>query len=369
VDKLNELDDNKIQQKTETKKTVQTIAVYEPVYQKQTGSWYGSQAEAWRQAVELDKTNADAWFNYYKSSRYGGMNKSELDQIVAGMNANIPNTFETHYVNYIHSDRDLSKGSELMQAYLLNPNRKELYKELAVYFTLKNDKDNLVNTLKKWSTIGDIPQSLMDYGYNLLNTVPQQGILVTDGEYDTYPLWVLQASKNHRTDVKVLNIDLLKNEAYKERICQEFGLTCYGSAFSRPAFIQNLVNNNPGKVFYFSYTVNSAALEPIESGLLNEGLAFRYNTDPNYDYTTRLENNWELVYKTDYLQQAAGGNDQFSSGKMRSLNLNYVSSGLELYDLYQAKGEKDKAGKLYELLLKLAKAAGKEDVVKSYISK
>jgi len=363
-----ELDDG-LKKDEAGQKQIQTFNIPETVYQKQGTGWYTDQSEAWRQVVQADKSNAEAWFNYYKAARYSSADKSFLDQIVAGMNANIPNTFETHYVNYIHSDRDLAKGTELMQAYLLGPERKEIYKELAVYFTLKGDADNLANTLKKWSTTDDIPQPLMNYSYNLLNTVPQQSILITDGEYDTYPMWILQSVKGHRTDVKILNISLLKNETYKERVCREFGLTCYGTALSRTAFVQNLVNNNPGKVFYFSYTVNQGLLEPIEPYLLNEGLAYRYETSSNYNYGDRLKDNWELVYKTDYLQQPITGNEQFSSGKMKSLHLNYVSSGLELYDIYQVKGEKTRSADLYELLLKLAKAAGKEEMIKSYIRK
>lgn len=347
----------------------QKSKITEPVYRKKTSKWYNDQSEDWRQSVAFNKTDAEAWFNYYKSTRYSGADQHTLDQIVAGMNANVPNTFQTHYVNYINSKRDLSKGSELMKAYLLDPGRKEIYKELAVYFTLKGDKDNLENTLKKWNTIGDMPQSLKDYGYNLLNTVPQNAILITDGEYDTYPLWILQTVQGHRADVKILNIDLVQNQEYRNRICQSFSLNCSGYSDNKALFIQNLVAGNPAQTFYFSYTVNAAYLTGIESNLYNEGLAYRYNSNPGYNYIQRLRNNWELVYKTGYLDKPIQGNEQFTANRMQLLNLNYVASGLELYDIYMAGGEKEKADKLYLLLEKLAEDAGKKEVVKSYTGK
>lgn len=345
------------------------LKVTETVYKRQTQGWYADQTDAWREELGFSKTDAEAWFNYYKASKYSGADQNTLDQIVNGMNANVPNTFQTHYVNYIHSNRNPDKGTELMKAYLLDPNRKELFKELAVYFAWNGDQDNFTNTLKKWSASGDIPQNLMDYGYNLLNTVAQNGVLITDGEYDTYPLWIWQTVKNHRKDVLVVNIDLLKNEEYKNRFCQANGLVCSGAAFNKTEFLQNMLRNNGGKAFYISYTVNPSLLENLYPNLYNEGIAYRYSTDASYNYQQRLVNNWELVYKTDYLQQTASGNDQFPGYRMQQLNLNYVSSGLELYDVYSQRGDKDKAGKLYTLLLKLAKAAGKESVVKSYFSK
>jgi hypothetical protein len=63
------------------------------------------------------------------------------------------------------------------------------------------------------------------------------------------------------------------------------------------------------------------------------------------------------------------GNQSFSNSKIRALHLNYVSSGLELYDIYINNGEKNKADRLYQIMLKLAKDGGKENSVKSYIEK
>lgn len=345
---------------------IQKENVSELVYKKKNKTWYNQQILVWRQEIEINKKNAEAWLNYYKASKYAGVDDEILDQIVTAMNINIPNSFQSHYVNYIHSNRDLSKGTELMKAYLIEPNRKEIYKELAVYFVLKGDNDNLDKTLKKWNSLNEIPQSLKDYSYNLLNTIPQNGILITDGEYDTYPLWILQSAEGHRKDVKILNLNIIENNDYRKRICLSYGLTCSDNVKNKSSFVLQLVQNNTDKSFYFSYTVDQPTLALIENNLYNEGLAYRFHKTP-YDNSTRLKNNWELIYKTDYLNGNIRGNDSFSNDKINSLHLNYVSSGLELYDIYKETGEINKANKLYQILLKLAKNAGKENSVKSYI--
>jgi hypothetical protein len=80
-----------------------------------------------------------------------------------------------------------------------------------------------------------------DYSYNLLQSVAPNGVLFTNGDNDTFPLWYLQDVEGVRRDVKVANLSLLNT----------------------PWYIRQLKNNDPYNVGTIKMKLSDVQIENI----------------------------------------------------------------------------------------------------------
>jgi len=57
-----------------------------------------------------------------------------------------------------------------------------------------------------------------DFGLNYLETVPHDGIIYTNGDNDTFPLWYNEDTEGKRTDVRVCNLSYLQTDWYIDQM-------------------------------------------------------------------------------------------------------------------------------------------------------
>ncbi|MBQ7157198.1 MAG: DUF2723 domain-containing protein [Bacteroidaceae bacterium] len=57
-----------------------------------------------------------------------------------------------------------------------------------------------------------------DFGHNYLATVPHDGIIFSNGDNDTFPLWYMEDVEGERTDVRVCNLEYLQTDWYIDQM-------------------------------------------------------------------------------------------------------------------------------------------------------
>ena len=205
----------------------------------------------------------------------------------------------------------------------------------------------------------------MDYNYNVLMSLEQDAILIINGKYDTYPALILQKVKNTRPDVTLLNIDLLSNTEYRNRMFSKLGIK---GTFkndinkSRSAFFKELLENNPGKPVYFGLTVAPAVISLIKDKLYPTGLALKYS-EQDFDNLSVLSKNWEDNFKKDYLKTLKKGNSL-----SEQLNSNYILPLLLLYKHYKETGKDKKMNEVLDILRNIAANSGREKILEQYLN-
>ena len=57
-----------------------------------------------------------------------------------------------------------------------------------------------------------------DFGLNYLQTIPHDGVIFTNGDNDTFPLWYNEDTEGNRTDVRVCNLSYLQTDWYIDQM-------------------------------------------------------------------------------------------------------------------------------------------------------
>ena len=246
----------------------------------------------------------------------------------------------------------------LVEAYDQNKNSVPQFETLKAFEALELDKQKKELCAKFNSSI---PFGLKEYHRNLLKSIDKNGILITNGKLDTYPLWILQELEGYRNDVIVLNYDLLIDDAYRSGIRKKHGLQLKNSYYSPIDILSDLGLNNLSKDIHFALSMNSEFIKKSKEYLYATGLTFKYSPTP-IDNITLIEDNWTSNFDINYLKT---GNVQDKPTK--KFHSNYLMSLILLSNHHKETGNIKEHIKLINKIKQVAKICGKSAVIEPYI--
>lgn len=280
-------------------------------------------------------------------SAKGGYLK-ELNEIEKETADNIPDTFENYFIkvrnNHTFNDQ---QTNDMFKAYELGPDRVELFDEFICYYELQRDTLNSNKFCRMRFDRQDISPGILNWNYNVLASLDSNSILITNGDNDTYPAWILQTAQNFRKDVIIVNINLITIERYRDKLFAEKNINPFKQDTSAKngfdimkGILKHLVKNSNGRSVYFSLTLNPMFYKDIKDKSYLTGLAFKYS-EKGFDNMKYLIKNYEDNWLLDYLK--ADFINDLSVSVVNQLNVNYLPIFAKLYNYYKSNG-KDEQG-------------------------
>ncbi len=151
----------------------------------------------------------------------------------------------------------------LEQAVAIDPHYTDPWFSLVTIYMGAEDEERTDLALRNVLESGIITDEIMDYNYNMLVSLEPNAILVTNGDNDTYPGFILTRLLNVRPDVIIANRSLLNTEWYPEYLLKH----------NAPPFLA------PGEIKSFRESLFALAKEgkiaPTAGGLFGDSLIVR----------------------------------------------------------------------------------------------
>lgn len=322
-------------------------------------------------AVEMDKTVSseavimDASAGFEQSKGMASRQRIQrtptvsqqraMDEAVTSLEKSAPNSFEYHYYKYLAGNYDVSLIDDLDQAEKIRPNNADVQVQKVAYHHIKKENSKTKEYLNKLVASNRLNEKLKYYAEDLLLSVPKNGTLVTHGFDDTYSVLYAQLQLNVRTDVRVISLDMLQSEAYKETLKKEGYKFPSGSVID-VSFFSKFAAMNESKNIAVSLTTPKEYFKSIQGNLYLSGLVFEYHKE-DYDNLHRNQTLWDKKLKKYAVNNA-------TDDKLKELSSNYLPMLLLLYKNYKENGEQAKLEEIDSALSKVSVQCGKYETVK-----
>lgn len=180
---------------------------------------YGKLAALWKDYNEAYPSEY-AYANWMYAARYAG--DAQYTRLLARGVKKYPANPTLLYLKAIekHAGGSAEERALLERAVALDPTYMDPWFSLAVDHLWAGEDERLDVALRRILASGIVSDDVMDYNHNVLIGLEPNAILVTNGDNDTYPAWILTRVLKVRSDVAIVNRSLLNTDWYPLRLVE-----------------------------------------------------------------------------------------------------------------------------------------------------
>jgi hypothetical protein len=281
--------------------------------------------------------------------------QQQMNVVVDALEESAPESFEFHYYKYIAGNYNVNLFDHLKKAEALKPNNSDVHIQMAGYYLIMNDTKNASAYLDKLVKSSRLSKEVIDYAEDVLKSVEQGGTLITHGTDDTYGTAYVQLNKKIRPDVRIISLDLLQSDKYRENL-KANGFSIPESKVVNVQFLQLFCAKNSSRKISVSMTTPKEYLVGIQQNLFTVGLNFEYHTDLSFNNFSRNENLWNKELSRKLVNETA-------NEKGKQLSSNYLPMLFVLRKVYEEKHETDKLKEVDRSIDKIAAQSNKYEQV------
>lgn len=255
----------------------------------------------------------------------------KMDNIVSELEQTNSFSLEFHKIKYINGNHDVQLFEHLAKAYAINPKDQEVLQLMISFYDIKGDEVRRNKICKELKAVKPFSNETYTYLKNVLNSIPKNGVLITHGTLDTYPLFILKEVDGFRKDVTIVSLDLLQSQEYRERL-KKMNFHIPKSTVVDTKFLKRFCELNEQRNIYLSLTIPKNYFKEIPSNIYITGLAFKYSKS-TISNVIELKKNWSSFDKGLFEKETKPNNESVE------LISNYLLPLIVLKKQYEKEGK------------------------------
>jgi hypothetical protein len=257
------------------------------------------------------------WLNSYTDKRNASLSddgvlsnkeKEQLSVIIAASKGYISNSFEFNYINVRHNRNKAEAGKYLQEAIKSGGlSNSLLLPEMAWISERLGDVSKRNLALAEYDKQGNLSSVQKKMALWSLNVVESGSLIVTNGEFDTYPIWLQQENKS----VYIVSLSMIEDYEWLSKTLKK-----WNPSLSIPKEINNarslidLLQKQNNKPVYLSLSIRSDLLSSYTKNLHPIGPLAKL-TSSTWNSTNALTSFYFDASFQQFLNSGISKNDPF----------------------------------------------------------